>query len=66
MVRFLSEQPQIAVVDTGKNGTEQLAAIENKSLETWKLGGSYRIFADASGLYDAMPLLVGRYTYIVE
>ncbi|MDR0396797.1 MAG: hypothetical protein LBH66_05805 [Oscillospiraceae bacterium] len=63
VVRVYSERPQIVILDTGVNGAEQLVMLENKSSDTWKLGESYRIFADVSSLYDDMPRMVGRYTY---
>ncbi|MDR1262527.1 MAG: zinc ribbon domain-containing protein [Oscillospiraceae bacterium] len=63
VVRVYSESPQIVIMDTGSNGAEQLIMLENKSSDTWKLGESYRIYADVSGMYDDIPRMMGRYTY---
>ena len=37
--------------------------LENMSSDTWVVGESYRVYADAYGVYNGMPRLVGRYTY---
>jgi hypothetical protein len=63
IIDIVSEVPQIAIMDTGKNGQEQLVMLENKSGDVWVLGEAYRVYADVSGLYDAMPRMYGRYTY---
>jgi hypothetical protein len=64
IIKIISETPQLAIMDTGKSGQEQLVLLENKSLDTWVLGEEYRIFADVSGMYDTMPRMMGRYTYL--
>lgn len=33
------------------------------SSDTWVVGERYRVYADAYGVYDGKPRLVGRYTY---
>ncbi|MDR1599323.1 MAG: hypothetical protein LBS11_05575 [Oscillospiraceae bacterium] len=63
VVRVYSDSPQIVIMDTGSGGAEQLVMLENKSSDTWKLGESYRIYADVSGMYGDMPRMLGRYTY---
>ena len=62
MTQILSEKPQLAIVQLDKN-PERTVLIENLSTDTWKVGQRYRIFADAYGVYNGMPRLVGRYTY---
>ncbi|GHU74191.1 hypothetical protein AGMMS49992_14930 [Clostridia bacterium] len=64
IIRIYSDSPQIAIMDTGSNGAEQLVMLENKSTEVWKLGEAYRVYADVGGRYDTMPSMIGRYTYI--
>lgn len=66
VVREISASPQLVLMDTGKNGSEQLVLLENKSMDIWTLGESYNIYADVSGLYDNMPRMMGRYTYPIN
>lgn len=66
IIRIVSTAPQLAIMDTGKNGAEQLVMLENKTLDTWKEGDAYKVYADVSGLYDTMPRLYGRYCYPQE
>ncbi len=37
--------------------------IENSSRTNWEEGQTYRLYADAFGMYDSKPWLVVRYTY---
>ncbi|MCL2811046.1 MAG: hypothetical protein FWD25_04055 [Clostridia bacterium] len=60
---IISERPQLAIMDTGLNETEQLVLIENNSKTTWVEGRYYRVFGDAFDLYNVMPWLIVRYTY---
>lgn len=62
VTQILSEKPQLALVQLDKNA-ERSVLIENMSTDTWEVGQRYRIFADAYGVYNGMPRLVGRYTY---
>lgn len=62
VTQILSEKPQLAIVQLDKN-PERTVLIENLSTDTWEVGQRYRIFADAYGVYNGMPRLVGRYTY---
>lgn len=63
----LSESPQLAIMDTGTDGREQLVLLENQSSnhsdKSWIVGKTYRVYADVSGVYNNMPRLIGRYTY---
>lgn len=60
---FVSEKPQIAVINTSPDGKEKPVVLQNYSKTSWKVGTSYRIFADAYSTYDGMPWLNARYTY---
>jgi hypothetical protein len=63
IVEILSTKPQLAIMDTDSSDRVRKVLLENLSSDTWVIGKSYRVYADAYGLYDAMPRLVGRYTY---
>jgi len=63
IVEILSSKPQLALMDTGTEGSERLVLLENMSTDTWEVGVRYRIYADAYGIYDGKPRLVARYTY---
>ncbi|MDL2318673.1 zinc ribbon domain-containing protein [Eubacteriales bacterium OttesenSCG-928-A19] len=61
---IFSENPQMVIMDTGKDGREQLVFLQNESqIEKWVLGKQYRVYADVSGVYTNMPRLIGRYAY---
>lgn len=62
VTQVLSENPQLALVQLDSN-YDRSVLIENLSNDTWVVGQKYRIFADAYGLYNGMPRLIGRYTY---
>lgn len=65
IVRVLSESPQLAIMNTSTvEGGEQNVLLENNTKTIWEVGKKYRIYADAFGLYDTMPRLNARYTYI--
>lgn len=66
VTEILSENPQLAIMDTGTDGKEQLVLLQNESATKWELGKTYRVYADVSGLYGSIPRLNGRYTYLVE
>ncbi len=59
----LSAKPQLAIMDTGTDGKEQLVMLQNESTETWEVGQTWRVYADVTGLYDTIPRLIGRYSY---
>lgn len=62
ITQIISTKPQLAIMKL--NSTyDRSVLIENLSNDTWVVGESYRIYADAYGLYDGMPRLIGRYTY---
>jgi len=63
VTQILSEKPQLAIMKLDST-QERTVMIENMSTDKWEVGKKYRVFADAFGLYDGMPRLVGRYTYI--
>ena len=60
---IISDKPQMAIVDTGTDGKEQLLMVENYSKTTWKVGVWYRLYGDVAGTYDSIPWLQVRYTY---
>ena len=64
IVEILSSKPQLALMDTDESESgERLVLLENMSSDTWVVGERYRVYADAYGVYDGKPRLVGRYTY---
>ena len=63
ITEIISTKPQMAIVDTGTNGSEQLVMVENYSKTTWEVGQWYRLYGDVAGQYDALPWLKVRYTY---
>lgn len=66
ITRIISTAPQMAIMDIGTDGFEKLVMLENSSKTTWTVGTKYRIYGDAYGLYDTMPRLTVRYTYLEE
>lgn len=61
---IISDKPQMAIIDTGTNGSEQLLMVENYSKTTWKVGEWYRLYGDVAGSYDGLPWLQVRYSYV--
>lgn len=64
--RIISTAPQMAIMNLGDSTFQKLVMIENSSKTTWSVGTRYRIYGDAYGLYDTMPRLTVRYTYLDE
>ena len=64
--RIISSTPQMAIMNIGSETFEKLVMIENSSKTTWEVGTKYKIYGDAYGLYDNMPRLTVRYTYLAE
>jgi len=64
VTEIVGECPQLAVMDTGTGEAEQLVLLENNSNITWEAGQHYRVYGDASGLYETMPRLTVRFTYL--
>lgn len=64
--RIISSAPQMAVMNIGDENFEKLVMLENSSKTTWVVGTKYRIYGDVYGMYDTMPRLTVRYTYLVE
>ena len=62
ITQIISERPAMAIMSLKKN-PERTVLLTNYSNDTWKVGTTYRIFADAYGLYNGAPWLNGRYTY---
>lgn len=63
---IISERPQLAIMDTNPGGDSQelLVMLENNTKTTWELNTYYRIYGDAFGIYDKMPSIIARYTYL--
>lgn len=61
---IITESPQLAVMNCGTEERPLRILLENRSNVAWEIGKSYRVYADAYGLYRDMPRLSGRYTYI--
>lgn len=64
--RIISSTPQMAIMNIGSDTFEKLVMIENSSKTTWEVGQRYKIYGDVYGLYDNMPRLTVRYTYLDE
>lgn len=64
--RIISTAPQMAIMNIGTDGFEKLVMLENSSKTTWAVGTTYRVYGEAYGLYDTMPRLTVRYTYLNE
>lgn len=66
ITRIVSTTPQMAIMNIGTDNFEKLVMLENSSKTTWTVGTKYRIYGEAYGLYDTMPRLTVRYTYLVD
>ncbi len=66
IVSIISTAPQMAIMNIGSDSFEKLVMLENSSKTTWTVGTKYKIFGDAYGMYDTMPRLTVRYTYLAE
>ncbi len=64
--RIISTAPQLAIMNIGGGTVDKKVLIENSSKTTWAVGQTYRIYGEAYGLYDSMPRLTVRYTYLEE
>ena len=60
---FVSEKPQMAVMNTSEDGLSQPVLLENFSKTKWEVGQRYRIYGDVYSSYNGMPWLAARYTY---
>ncbi len=63
ITEIISNKPQLAIMNTGTEEKPQEVMLENSTRTTWEVGTTYKIFADAFGMYEVMPRLVARYTY---
>lgn len=64
--RIISTAPQMAVMVIGEAPFQKEVMLENSSKTTWTVGTRYRIYGEAYGMYDTMPRLTVRYTYLEE
>ncbi|MCL1965351.1 MAG: zinc ribbon domain-containing protein [Firmicutes bacterium] len=66
ITEIVADSPQLAIMDTGTETKPQLVMLQNESSnypEPWKVGQTYRVYADVSGLYNEIPRLTVRFTY---
>lgn len=63
---IVSDRPQLIIVDAGdgKTSSPLRVMLENQTKTTWELGKRYTFYADAYGMYNTIPRLIARYTYI--
>ena len=66
ITQIMAERPQLAIMKLDSAAEGRMVLIENQSTDTWKVGQRMRVFADAYGLYNGMPRLIARYTYLEE
>ena len=66
ITKIISTAPQMAIMDIGNGSFEKLVMLENSSKTTWSVGTRYRVYGEAYGMYDTMPRLTVRYTYLIE
>ena len=61
-----NEKPLQVVINTSEDGKSQPVIVEcpEQSKFRWEKGKYYRIYADVSGVYDNMPVLIARYSYL--
>ena len=57
-------EPQRAYMNVGTEESPKMIYVENSSKTTWEAGTYYRLYADAYGMYDSVPWLIARYTYL--
>lgn len=57
-------KPQRAYMNVGTEESPKMIYVENSSKTTWEAGTYYRLYADAYGMYDSVPWLIARYTYL--
>ncbi len=60
---FLNKKPQLAVMNVGTEEKPLEILVENGTRTQWEIGSSYKLYADAYGLYGDIPRLTARYTY---
>ena len=64
--QIISTTPQMAIMNIGTDSFEKLVMLENSSKTTWTVGTKYKVYGDAYGMYDTMPRITVRYTYLAE
>lgn len=62
----INQKPLRVVINTSEDGKSQPVVVEcpEQSKFNWQTGTYYKIFADVSGIYDNMPVLIARYSYL--
>ena len=65
---IINQKPLRVVINTSEDGKSQPVVLERPEQAQdkikWEKGKYYRVFADVSGVYDNMPVLIARYSYI--
>lgn len=61
---IISKKPLRVIINTSEDGKSQPVVVEcpEQSKFRWEEGHYYRIYADASSIYDSMPVLIARYS----
>ena len=64
---IINQKPLRVVINTSEDGKSQPVVLERPEQAQdkikWEKGKYYRVFADVSGVYDNMPVLIARYSY---
>ncbi|NLI20439.1 MAG: zinc ribbon domain-containing protein [Clostridiales bacterium] len=63
IVSIETTKPQRAFMECATKDGSVTVYIENSSQTQWNEGQSYRLYADAYGMYSSKPWLIARYTY---
>lgn len=63
ITEFVSERPQLAILNVGTDEKPLNILVENGTQTLWEIGTTYRLYADAYGMYGEIPRLTARYTY---
>ena len=63
----INDKPLRVVINTSEDGKSQPVVLERPEQSQdkihWETGKYYRVYADVSGVYDNMPVLIARYSY---
>ena len=64
---IINQKPLRVVINTSEDGKSQPVVLERPEQSQdkihWEKGKYYRVYADVSGVYDNMPVLIARYSY---
>ena len=66
IVQEISKNPQLVIMNTGTEAKQQLVLLQNATIgKVWEEGKKYSVYADVDGVYNNMPRMMGRYSYVV-